>query len=239
MPAQFDSAAAERIKNRGFSNVRAALQGVHLSELSARCVDDLLESEDYPWSSQREWRLSNKYDPKLFSGERRDAILFDFLGLDREVDQSIKSFLDANGVLDLLASHYGERFRLWHAQLRCAVPDARGLMLHRDRDREVVVTLLLSDVLEKRGALMYVPKSHRWPRIIQPPIRVQGGLLGPTSEYATGTAGEGYIFDGRILHARRSPRYIRNLAVILSFLPWSSPWSSLRPIPRDVAQLFE
>jgi putative 2OG-Fe(II) oxygenase len=138
------------------------------------------------------------------------------------VDDVIEAALSSPVVQYLLVSALGSGYRIWYSQARRANPGGRALRIHQDRPGEMTLSILLSDAPSMAGTTAFVPRSHRWPRVLGSfpllsPHYIKNKLVG-----ATGVPGDAYLFYNTTWHGRLRSDGVARTSIFITFLPRSA-----------------
>ena len=159
-------ALLQQLSERGFVKVGGLLSHDQVQVVGQE-VQRLLDEDSLTWDHYTEWAASGVYEARLFAGPNRDSALFDFMGKSPVVDEVIEAALSSPVVQHLLRCVLGSGYRIWYNQARRANPEARALRMHQDRPGEVSLSILLSDTPTTAGTTSFLPRSHRWPRVLE------------------------------------------------------------------------
>ncbi|SEF14524.1 putative 2OG-Fe(II) oxygenase [Rhizobiales bacterium GAS191] len=210
-----------------------------LNQDQARAVkreaERLLAKPSVAWDHYSAWAASGLYRALLFAGLRRDTALFDFIGKSPLVDEAIEAALSSPVVQHLLVGALGSGYRIWYNQVRRANPGGRALRMHQDRLGEMSLSILLSDTPSPAGTTGFLPRSHRWPRVLESfpllsPHYIRNKLVG-----ATGVPGDAYLFYNATWHGRLRSDEVARTSMFVSFLPRNAGETQHFP-PADMLQ---
>lgn len=232
------SSSRSTLDREGLEFHRAICGPVEQAEM-VKVARDLLAGSALDWADYQRWRERGAYQRGLFASPHRDRIMFDFLGVSPRLDMLVLEVLVRTDALQRIRAEVVGYIRLWHAQLRLAKVGARNLRIHRDVEREFVVTILLDDVRTLVGALRYLPSWHHWHRRLTPPRGVSPFLIRGLGSSATGVRGDAYLFNGRLCHGREAPCLADQLALLVSLIPASSARATDRPVPKGICSLLD
>ncbi|SEF02979.1 putative 2OG-Fe(II) oxygenase [Rhizobiales bacterium GAS188] len=187
-----------------------------------REAERLLAEPSVTWDRYAAWAASGLYRALLFAGPRRDTAFFDFIGKSPLVDEAIEAALSSPVVQHLLVGALGSGYRIWYSQARRANPGGRALRMHQDRLSEMSLSILLSDTPSTAGTTGFLPRSHRWPRVLDSfpllsPHYIRSKLVG-----ATGVPGDAYLFYNATWHGRLRSNGVARTSIFVSFLPRSA-----------------
>jgi putative 2OG-Fe(II) oxygenase len=162
------------------------------------------------------------YRGTLFAGPERDSAIFDLIGQSRLVDEVLEAALSSPVVQHLLVSALGSGYRIWYNQARRANSGGRGLRMHQDRLGEMSLGILLSDTPSMAGTTAFLPRSHRWPRVLGSFPLLSPHYIGNKLVGATGAPGDAYLFYNATWHGRLPSDRVARTSIFVSFLPRSA-----------------
>ena len=229
-------ALLQQLSERGFVKVGGLLSHDQVQVVGQE-VQRLLDEDSLTWDHYTEWAASGVYEARLFAGPNRDSALFDFMGKSPVVDEVIEAALSSPVVQHLLRCVLGSGYRIWYNQARRANPEARALRMHQDRPGEVSLSILLSDTPTTAGTTSFLPRSHRWPRVLESfpllsPHYIRNKLVG-----ATGVPGDAYLFYNATWHGRLRSDEVARTSIFVSFLPRNAFEAGHFP-PAELRQRF-
>lgn len=217
----------DELSSVGFSKVTGVLAPRQV-EVIAEETAALLARPSASWSEFARYARDEEWRSLLLSEPDR-ASFYDFIGLSPRLDAVLSDLLDHPLIKRLLWRMMGPDHRLWYAHIRSAGPGSPPLRLHQDLPGEKGLIILASPASSNEGATMFLPRSHRWPRVLRylPPISPTH--LEPSLTGATGNAGDLYLFDNATWHGRSPGGPERNTVIILTFLPRGTIYRTRRP----------
>ncbi len=228
--------ASVELAHVGVVRLQGILESDDLASLKEEAAR-LLRFKPTPWNSYKEWHRRARYEPCLFGEPGRATAFLDFIGQSWEADRIARAILSKPEVRTVLLGAMGE-FRLWQAQIRQANGKDRALRMHRDRAGEIGLSILIDDVPNKDGTTVFIPRSHRWPNYLSPPVGLSPALIKYLCVAATGRAGDAYVFNARLWHGRPRLSKGERRALIMSFLPKSLD-EQRRPVPSGILESLD
>lgn len=170
----------------------------------------------------------------LLADSPNTADHIDFLGRSAALDRAFEALLDRDLIRGFLESSLGSGYRLHTVALRRARPGADRIRMHQDEPGETKLSILLTDSDHKEGSTVFVPGSHKWPRILNC-LPVTPDVVDGRTQGTVGRAGDVFMFTGRVWHGRPLNQKTVNTVLLISFLPRGTPYPIRVPAPGSKA----
>jgi putative 2OG-Fe(II) oxygenase len=215
-----DRALYEKLARQGFASLGKILSPDHVRLLQAEAAV-LLDRPAQPWNQFLRYADARRWQPLLVAGPGRTTNYFDFLGVSPVLDDVLDKLFASHTVRRLLTRVLGPGRRVWYAQIRRAEVGARPLRMHQDRPGEVGLSILLSPSPSVHGTTVFLPGSHRWPRLIGTFPFLSPHYIRRFLKGAVGDPGDVYLFYNATWHGMASTDAQSRTAIILTFLPQS------------------
>lgn len=224
-------AVIETLAQRGFARLQGALSTSIVERLQSaadRTSARPLES----WSGAALWNARAEWRTAHFGGAGRNTNLYDCLGIDSELDETVEELLATPRVRELLDRVLGADRRMWYVQFRWAEPGAEQYVLHQDVYGELALAVYLSEHTDERGSMALWPGSHRWPRALEALPLLEPRWVAGRVRSVPGAVGDICVFFNKTWHGRTSARE-RRLVFLISFFP-PGPVEKGRRVPESV-----
>ncbi|MEO1258243.1 MAG: phytanoyl-CoA dioxygenase family protein [Bacteroidota bacterium] len=206
------------LNKNGFVKITGLLNAGQIQTLQTEC-SRLLQYPAASWDNYIQYSDRQQWESAHFSQRNRSRNYFDFIGLSSDLDDILNSVIGHRKIDLALRKNLGPKFRLWFAQIRQSTAHSKHLRIHQDLRQEVSLCILVEDAPTKAGATVFLPGSHRWPRILPFFPFLTPGMLDRFTTGATGKAGDIYLFLNDTWHGRNKARSQTNTSLLLSFLP--------------------
>ena len=211
---------SDRLKNDGYVKI-SNLFDKNDSILLKEKVQKLIQNHDKTtWKSAEEM----DFEYRVPTVETNDwAILTNFLGLDKSIDNIIEKFFSNTKLKDILESCIGTDYKLWSGSIRLAKSRDNGLGFHTDSPGEMGISVLLTDQNDSDGTTSFIKGSHKWPLSSKESgiSSIPRRFFQPISVPAKGKIGDVYVFFKKTYHGRL-PHQNNKQGLCLLFAPIAS-----------------
>ena len=206
------------LNKNGFVKITGLLDSKQIQTLQTECAQ-LLQSPAASWNNYTQYSDRQEWKSALFSQRKRSRNYFDFIGLSSKIDDILNTVLGCPKIDMALRKNLGPKFRLWFAQIRQSTAHAKHLRMHQDLKQEISLCILIEDAPTKSGVTVFLPGSHRWPRILKFFPFLTPRMFDRFTVGTTGKAGDIFLFLNDTWHGRSKSESKSNTSVLLSFLP--------------------